>query len=81
MLLQGKLHQVVYRITGWDKGRLLQPSDTCFKTDKPVSKVLLSKHPSPSQPSEEVSPEYDAVPAFIDLDVMTDMVEKVATWM
>eukprot|EP00957_Ditylum_brightwellii_P207864 15354854-Ditylum_brightwellii.AAC.2 len=79
MLLQGKLQQAVCWITGWNKGGLLQPSSTCFKTGKPVSKVLLSKHPSPSQQPEEALLEYDAVPAFIDLDVTTAMVKKVAT--
>eukprot|EP00957_Ditylum_brightwellii_P146773 11173696-Ditylum_brightwellii.AAC.1 len=54
---------------------------TCSKTGKPVREVLLSKHPSSSQPPEEVLLVYDALPSFIDLDVTAAMVEKVATWM
>eukprot|EP00957_Ditylum_brightwellii_P156850 11938264-Ditylum_brightwellii.AAC.1 len=76
MLLQGKFQQAVHWITGWDKDRLLQPSDRCSKIEKLVSKVLLSKHPCLLQPPKEALPEYDELLALINLDVTASTVEQ-----
>eukprot|EP00957_Ditylum_brightwellii_P198419 15120624-Ditylum_brightwellii.AAC.1 len=81
MLLQGKLRQAVRWVTGQDKGSLLQPTDICSKTGLPVEEVLLCKHPSPTQPSEEALCEYENILALVDIDVTKDTVENVAAKM
>eukprot|EP00957_Ditylum_brightwellii_P067301 5107736-Ditylum_brightwellii.AAC.2 len=68
-------------VTGQDKSDLLQPTDTCSKTGLPVEEVLLSKHPSPTQPLEEALYEYDTLPALIDINVTEDTVESVVAKM
>eukprot|EP00957_Ditylum_brightwellii_P197677 15059899-Ditylum_brightwellii.AAC.1 len=81
MLLQGKLRQAVRWVTGQDKGVLLQPTNTCSKTGLPVEEVFLSKHPSPTQPSEDAHVDYDTLPAIINIDVTEDTVENAASKM
>eukprot|EP00957_Ditylum_brightwellii_P053678 4067191-Ditylum_brightwellii.AAC.1 len=71
-LVQGKLCQAVCWITGRDKSGLLQPTDDDSKTGKPVSKVLLSKHPMQSQLPEAALEEYDTLPDLINIDVTED---------
>eukprot|EP00957_Ditylum_brightwellii_P203589 15335337-Ditylum_brightwellii.AAC.1 len=46
-----------------------------------ASEVILSKHPQPSQPPEEVLLDYIELSSFIDLDVMADTIEKVVIQM
>eukprot|EP00957_Ditylum_brightwellii_P043798 3321436-Ditylum_brightwellii.AAC.1 len=79
ILLWDNLCQAVHWITGRDKGGLLQPTDVNSKTGKPVSEVLLSKHPAQSQPPEAALEEYDTLPALIDINVMEDVVHSIAS--
>eukprot|EP00957_Ditylum_brightwellii_P189423 14417777-Ditylum_brightwellii.AAC.2 len=43
---------------------------------KPVGVVLLSKHPSHSQPPKETLEDYDPLPALMEVDIMEDVVQK-----
>eukprot|EP00957_Ditylum_brightwellii_P024739 1869019-Ditylum_brightwellii.AAC.1 len=47
-------------------------------TGKPVSEVLISKHPIPSQPTETALEKYDAILTILEPDVMQDAVMQVA---
>eukprot|EP00957_Ditylum_brightwellii_P137279 10466017-Ditylum_brightwellii.AAC.1 len=49
--------------------------------DLPVEEVLISNHPSPTQPSEEALCEYENIPTLIDIDVTEDTVENVGAKM
>eukprot|EP00957_Ditylum_brightwellii_P156114 11883080-Ditylum_brightwellii.AAC.1 len=81
MLLQDKLGQAVRWITGQDKGGLLQPMYVGSKTGKPVSEVILSKHPAPSQPPKSALKEYDTLPALIEIDMNKNVVQSMAAKM
>eukprot|EP00957_Ditylum_brightwellii_P009391 710008-Ditylum_brightwellii.AAC.1 len=78
MLFQGKLRQVVCWLTGWEKGGLLSPNNRCPESGEVVSEVLQSKHPEPVEPPVDALQAFPHVPAFMDVNVMASVVEKVA---
>eukprot|EP00957_Ditylum_brightwellii_P053081 4025090-Ditylum_brightwellii.AAC.1 len=78
ILFQGKLRQVVCWLTGWEKGGSLSPDDICLKLGELVSDVLRSKHPEPVEPQLDALQAFLSVPAFMDVNVTTSVVETVA---
>ena len=76
----GRLRQAVRTLTSRDGGPVLQPSDRCTKTNRPVIDVLRDKHPPlrmPDGQSELFTG--DDLPDVIDIDITEDTVEKVAS--
>ena len=81
MLLQGKLRQEVRRFTGRDKAGLLLPTDTDVNTETLVADVIFSKHPNCTSPALEAFNPYVSSPALIDLDITSDIVDRVPKMM
>eukprot|EP00957_Ditylum_brightwellii_P050392 3821131-Ditylum_brightwellii.AAC.1 len=52
--------------------------DQCTKSGKLVLEVLWSKHPEPVELQVEALKTFQHVPAFMDVNVMATVVEKVA---
>ena len=77
MLLQGKLRQEVRRFTGRDKAGLLLPTDTGVNTETLVVDVLFSKHLNRTSPALEAFHPYVSSPALLDLDITSDIVDRV----
>ena len=78
MLLQGNLCQVVRRVTGWDKGAPLLPIDTDTKTGTSAEQILRFKNPGLISPALEVFHPYASIPALIDLEIKSDIINRVA---
>ena len=78
MLLQGNICQAVRRVTGWDKGGILLPIDTDTKMGTSVAHILCFKHPGLTSPALEVFHPYASIPALIDLEMTSDIINRVA---
>ena len=78
MLLQGNLCQTVRRVTGWDKGGLLLPIDTDTKTGTSVAHILRFKHHGLTSLALEAFYPYASIPALIDLEITSDIINRVA---
>ena len=62
-----------------EKGGVLQPEDTCPKTDHPALDVLRSKHPEAHPPSEKSLEAYRGnPPVMILVEIRDAMVATVA---
>ena len=63
------------------KGGLLLPTDTGGNTETLVADVIFSKHPNRTLPALEAFHPYFSSPNLIDLDIMSDIVDKVPNTM
>ena len=70
------MRQEVFRLTGRDKGGILLPTDTDVNTETLVTDVLFSKHTNRTSPAlEEFHPCFSS-PSLIDLDITSDIVDR-----
>lgn len=82
-VLSGHLRSACRQLTDRDGGGVLQPDDTCAKTDRPVLEVLKTKHPPlrdpPTDPDSGVFEPYPETPDLPPLVITADHVEAVAS--
>ena len=85
-VLSGRLRKAVRDLTSRGNGGVLQPSDTCTKSGRPVMDVLKEKHPPLREPpligTKEGSfepMEDDEWTTPIPVNVSSDIIESVAT--
>eukprot|EP00957_Ditylum_brightwellii_P174966 13322013-Ditylum_brightwellii.AAC.1 len=78
MMFQGKLRQAVRWLTCQEKGGLLSSNNRCTKSGEVVSEVLRSKYPESVEPQLDALQAFPHMLAFMDVNVMASMVEKVA---
>ena len=64
-------------MTGHNKGVPSIPTHTYTKTGKRVDDILAYKHPALKQLSVEAFCQYDVMPVIMDINMMTDIIEKV----
>ena len=83
-VLSGRLRQAVRNFTNRGTGGVLQPSEPCTKTGRPVLDVLKEKHP-PLQdvpidgpPGSAFEP-YDTVPTPLTVYITDEILETVAS--
>ena len=73
------MREAVQFLTDQDKCGVYLPTDKCSKTNKPVWEVFKSKHSKARTPSDEALPTYPTTPDLVDLDITSDVVERVAS--
>ena len=77
-MLRGDLRGAVKYLTETEKGGVLMPDDIDEKTGDSVAQTLKSKHPDARTPETPSLFDYPTTPDFVDVDITTDTVEKVA---
>ena len=77
-MLRGDLRGAVKYMTETEKGGVLMPDDIDEKTGNSVAQTLESKHPDARIPETSSLFDYPSTPDFVDLDITSDVVEKVA---
>ena len=83
LMLLGKVREANYIITKRSaRGGILHPNDMANDKKGPLNKtvfeVLKEKHPQPKQLDEEVFVECDGLSVMTDVDINTNLIEKVA---
>ena len=77
-MFSGDLRGAVRFMTDWEQVGVYDPQDIDLKSGDTVAEVLASKHPEARVPDLATLHHFDNTPEFVDVDITTDTVEKVA---
>ncbi len=75
-MLAGKIREAVRFLCESSQGGILMPDEIDSTTGLTVEEILKSKHPTAKTPDK--LPEYQNLPALIDINITADTVEKVS---